>query len=87
LPRFDYTELDPLLHTLGTQRLVVTGLQTNVCVEATARAALTRNFEAAVPADAVSTDGPALHHAALNSMRPLYIEIAPWRELLALSAP
>jgi len=83
---FDYTELDPLLHNLGAQRLVVAGLQTNVCVEATARAALARNFEVAVPSDAVSTDGPALHEGALNSLRVLYTEVAPWRELLASGA-
>jgi ureidoacrylate peracid hydrolase len=83
---FDYTELDPLLHNLAVNRLVVAGLQTNVCVEATARAALSRNFEVAVPDDAVSTDGPDLHVAALNSMRVLYIEIAPWKELIAPDA-
>ncbi|QWF83211.1 cysteine hydrolase family protein [Amycolatopsis sp. CA-230715] len=83
---FDYTELEPLLHNLGVRRLIVAGLQTNVCVEATARAALARNFEVAVPDDAVSTDGPALHHAALNSLRVLYTEVAPWRELLAPGA-
>ncbi len=42
-----------------------------------------RNFVVAVPEDAVSTDGPDLHHAALNSMRVLYTEVAPWRDLLA----
>ncbi|GAA1967541.1 isochorismatase family cysteine hydrolase [Amycolatopsis minnesotensis] len=83
---FDYTELEPLLHNFGTRRLIVAGLQTNVCVEATARAALSRNFEVAVPDDAVSTDGPALHHAALNSLRVLYTEVAPWQELLAPGA-
>lgn len=83
---FAYTELDPILRSLGVQRVIVAGLQTNVCVEATVRAALERNFEVAVPDDAVSTDGPALHHAALNSMRVLYVEIAPWRELLAPDA-
>src|SRR5213080_3970268 len=83
---FDYTELDPLLHNLGVQRLVVAGLQTNVCVEATARAALARNFEVAVPSDAVSTDGPALHECSLNSLRVLYTEVAPWREILAPDA-
>jgi len=83
---FDYTELDPLLHNLGVQRLVVAGLQKNVCVEATARAALARNFEVAVPSDAVSTDGPALHEGALNSLRVLYTEVAPWREILAPDA-
>lgn len=83
---FDYAELDPLLHNLGTQRLVVAGLQTNVYVEATARAALSRNFEVAVPSDAVSTDGPALHQGALNSLHVLYTEVAPWRELLTPGA-
>ncbi|WP_410675396.1 cysteine hydrolase family protein [Amycolatopsis sp. cmx-4-68] len=82
----DYTELEPLLHNLDVRRLVVAGLQTNVCVEATARAALARNFEVAVPSDAVSTDGPALHEGALNSLRVLYTKVAPWREILAPDA-
>ncbi|NNH68994.1 cysteine hydrolase [Nocardia uniformis] len=84
---FTYTELDPILRSLGAQRLLIAGLQTNVCVEATARAALDHNYEVAVAEDAVSTDGPDLHHSALNSMRVLYIEVAPWRELLAEDAP
>ncbi|MRH92416.1 isochorismatase family protein [Nocardia sp. SYP-A9097] len=79
---FAYTELDPILRSLGVQRLLVAGLQTNVCVEATVRAALERNYEVAVAEDAVSTDGPDLHHGALNSMRVLYVEVAPWRELI-----
>jgi ureidoacrylate peracid hydrolase len=84
---FTYTELDPLLRNLAVNRLIVAGLQTNVCIEATVRSALERNFEVAVPEDAVSTDGPALHFGALNSMRVLYAEVAPWRELLAPGAP
>ncbi|CAN5258694.1 pyrimidine utilization protein B [soil metagenome] len=80
---FEYTELEPLLGNLGVRRLIVAGLQTNVCVEATTRSALAHNFEVGIPVDAVSTDGPALHEAALNSMRVLYAEVAPWRELMA----
>ncbi|MFF2555200.1 cysteine hydrolase family protein [Nocardia sp. NPDC058058] len=83
---FAYTELDPILRSLGVQRLLIAGLQTNVCVEATVRAALERNYEVAVAEDAVSTDGPDLHYAALNSMRVLYVEVAPWRELIAEGA-
>lgn len=83
---FTYTELDPILRSLGVRRLLVAGLQTNVCVEATVRGALERNFEVAVAEDAVSTDGPDLHHGALNSMRVLYVEVAPWRELIAEGA-
>lgn len=84
---FAYTELEPLLRNLGVHRLVVAGLQTNVCIEATVRAALERNFEVGVPDDAVTTDGPALHYGSLNAMRVLYVEVAPWRELLAPDAP
>ncbi|HEY4008128.1 MAG TPA: cysteine hydrolase [Pseudonocardia sp.] len=83
---FDYTELEPLLGNLGVARLIVAGLQTNVCVEATVRGGLTRNFEVAVPDNAVSTDGPDLHYAALNSMRVLYTEVAPWQELITPGA-
>jgi ureidoacrylate peracid hydrolase len=83
---FHYTELDPVLRNLGTRRLIIAGLQTNVCVETTARAAMMRNFEVAVPQDAVSTDGTALHFSALDAMRVLYIEVAPWRELITPGA-
>lgn len=83
---FAYTELDPILRSMGVRRLIVAGLQTNVCVEATVRAGLERNFEVAVAEDAVSTDGPALHVAALNAMRVLYVEVAPWRELIVPGA-
>ncbi|WP_067834635.1 cysteine hydrolase family protein [Nocardia lijiangensis] len=83
---FAYTELDPILRTLGVARLIVAGLQTNVCVEATVRAALERNYEVAVAENAVSTDGPALHTGSLNSMRVIYVEVAPWQELIEPTA-
>ncbi|WP_327152082.1 cysteine hydrolase family protein [Nocardia sp. NBC_01329] len=83
---FAYTELEPILRTLGADRLIVCGFQTNVCVEATVRAALERNFAVAVAEDAVTTDGPDLHTGSLNSMRVMYVEVAPWRELIATGA-
>jgi ureidoacrylate peracid hydrolase len=79
---FFRTELDVILRNLGVRRLVVAGLQTNVCVETTSRSAMMMGFEVAVPEDAVSTDGESLHVNALDAMRVLYVEIAPWRELL-----
>ncbi|SDG71707.1 cysteine hydrolase family protein [Microbacterium sp. 77mftsu3.1] len=80
---FFNTDLDTILRNLDVNRLVVAGLQTNVCIETTSRTGMMKNFDVAVPADAVSTDGEALHVNALDSMRVLYIEVAPWRELLA----
>lgn len=79
---FEFTALEAVLMNLGVTRLVIAGLQTNVCVESTARSALAHNYEVAIPLDAVSTDGPALHEGALNALRVLYAEVAPWRELL-----
>ncbi|WP_228566328.1 cysteine hydrolase family protein [Nocardia sp. SYP-A9097] len=68
---FAYTELDPILRSLGVTRLLVAGLQTNVCVEATVRAALEQNDDVAVAEDAVSTDRLELNHGALDSMRSM----------------
>lgn len=84
---FFNTDLDNILRNLGAQRLVVAGLQTNVCVETTSRTGMMKNFDVAVPVDAVSTDGKALHVNGLDSLRVLYVEVAPWRELLADDAP
>lgn len=84
---FQYTELEGILRNLGVKRLIVAGLQTNVCVETTVRAGLMRNFVVAVPEDAVSTDGEDLHWHGLQSMKILYAEVAPWRDLLDSSIP
>lgn len=81
------TELENILRNLDVTRLIIAGLQTNVCVETTSRTALMKNFEVAVPEDAVSTDGKILHFNGLDSLRILYAEVAPWRELLAPDAP
>jgi len=84
---FFQTDLDTILRNLDVRRLVVAGLQTNVCIETTSRTGMMKNFEVAVPEDAVSTDGKSLHDNALDAMRVLYVEVAPWRELLAPGAP
>ncbi|MCM3697168.1 cysteine hydrolase family protein [Microbacterium oleivorans] len=83
---FFNTDLDPILRNLDVTRLIVAGLQTNVCIETTSRTAMMKNFDVAVPEDAVSTDGKALHINGLDSLRVLYVEVAPWRELIADSA-
>jgi ureidoacrylate peracid hydrolase len=84
---YEFTPAEAILMNLGVTRLVIAGLQTNVCVEATVRSALAHNYEVGVAQDAVTTDGPDLHHGALNSMRVLYAEVAPWRELMSAGVP
>ncbi len=69
---FEFTPAEVILMNLGVTRLVIAGLQTNVCVEATTRSA--HNYEVAIAEDAVSTDGIDLHTGALNSMRVLHAE-------------
>ena len=84
---FLFTELDAVLKNLGVKRLIVSGINTNCCVESTARTGMQMNYEVAVPSDATSTDHQELHDNALKSMKVLYIEVAPWRDLLDPEQP
>ncbi|MFT8988333.1 MAG: isochorismatase family cysteine hydrolase [Bifidobacterium psychraerophilum] len=79
---FFNTPLDNILRNLGATRIIIAGLQTNVCVETTARSGLMRNYEVGIAEDAVSTDGKSLHFAALEAMKVLYAEVLPWKDLI-----
>ena len=60
------TDLDFLLRTHGINTLLVTGVNTNSCVLATAVAANVRDYSVVVVEDCVDTmDGAALHAAGL----------------------
>jgi nicotinamidase-related amidase len=52
---FCQTDLEEQLMRLGVERLVVGGLQTEFCVDATCRAALSRGFEVTLASDGHST--------------------------------
>ncbi len=61
------TDLNFLLRTHGINTLLITGVNTNSCVLATAAAANVRDFSVVVVEDCVDTmDGPALHEAGLR---------------------
>jgi nicotinamidase-related amidase len=53
---------------MGTQRLVVTGLATDLCVQFTAMDAYVRGFALWVPADCSAAEHPRRHQAALGWM-------------------
>lgn len=82
---FRDTELLAILRELGVKRLVVTGMQTHMCVEAAVRAAADYGFEVTVVHDACATrdlefDGttvPAsqVHAGALAAMSGSYAEV------------
>jgi nicotinamidase-related amidase len=82
---FRDTELLVMLRELGVKRVVVTGMQTHMCVEAAVRAAADYGFEVTVVHDACATrdlefDGttvPAdqVHAGALAAMNGSYAEV------------
>ena len=63
------TPLEFLLSELGTNRLVITGLETDQCVLCTAQDAYMRKFSLRVPRNCVATRFPPKGLAALDLMR------------------
>lgn len=57
---FFETTLQAELDRLGVGRLIVTGLQTEFCVDATCRAALSRGFDIVLAADAHTTSAAVM---------------------------
>lgn len=66
---FSHTPLPLVLRAVGASTLVITGVQTEVCVLSTARDALDHGILPVVVSDAVATTDPAAHDAALQSVR------------------
>jgi biuret amidohydrolase len=63
---FLHTDLDLALRSLGIDTLLLTGVNTNSCVMATATAASVRDFSVVVMSDCVATMDSKLHQAALD---------------------
>ena len=66
---FHNTSLEPLLRGLGADTILLAGVITNVCVEATARDAFHRDFRIIVLSDCVSGFNRKLHDASLETLR------------------
>ena len=66
---FYSTTLELLLGHLGTRRLIVTGVQTHICVLFTANDAYMRDLEILVPEDCVASEEERDREAALALMR------------------
>jgi biuret amidohydrolase len=85
---FQATDLDFLLRTHQINTLLITGVNTNSCVLATATAACSLDYAVLVVEDCVdSMDGPALHDAALACIRTAFGWVAPSAELLGPVVP
>lgn len=66
---FFSTGLVTLLRYLGTKRLVITGIATNICVLFTANDAYMRDFQICVPEDCCTAMNDDVHEFALKEIR------------------
>lgn len=85
---FIATDLDLSLRAHGVDTVLITGVNTNSCVMATAAAACCRDYVTVVVSDCVDTmDGPELHAAALRVIGTAFGQVATADELIAAFAP
>lgn len=83
---FQGTDLDMVLRTHGVNALLITGINTNSCVLATACAANVRDYAVIVVEDCVDTmDTPAHHEAALLCLRTAFGLVLKSDEALRLA--
>ena len=75
---FYATTLATLLEHLGARRLILTGINGDTCVLATAMDAYLRDFEIHVPADCTTSISPAHNRTVLAYMkRTLHADVRP----------
>lgn len=80
------TDLDTILRARGIDRLVVTGVTTEVCVQSTVRAANDRGLECLVLSDCTASYFPEFHESALamfSAQGGIVGWVAPSSDLLA----
>src|SRR5688500_2372431 len=68
---FFSTTLDTLLRYLGTKRIILTGIATNICVLFTANDAYMRDFEIFIPSDCVASNTVEENRWALRQMKTI----------------
>lgn len=79
---FHGTDLDRQLAALETQSLVICGTVTEMCVEDTARHAVHFGYPTFLAADAVSSNTPAAHQAALDGFARNYGFVAKTEKII-----
>ncbi len=69
---FDSAAMRPELQRLGTTGVIVTGVETDVCVLATVLDAIDLGLRVVIVEDAVASSSPEGHAAAMNAIYPRY---------------
>jgi nicotinamidase-related amidase len=80
---FANTDLDLLLKKHGIHRLIVIGLITHTCVEATVRYGAELGYDVTVVRDATASYSEVEMHAALDVNMPNYATVVSTRDILA----
>jgi nicotinamidase-related amidase len=80
---FASTGLDQLLRNIGVTGIVLAGVNTNVCVETTARDACDRGYRCVMVADGCATFDAASHEATLKACAGIFGRVALCDDLLA----
>jgi ureidoacrylate peracid hydrolase len=77
---FYHTDLEDILRGLGVDTLVISGYQSHVCVESSARDAFFRDFKVVLLSDCMAAADPDRHHATLQALS-LYGQVLDSKEL------
>jgi ureidoacrylate peracid hydrolase len=77
------SDLDLTLRSTGVSQVVVAGLFTNVCVEATARDAFMNDYLVFLPADACASLNEQMHLASLRTLAHWYAKVVPISALIS----
>lgn len=80
------TTLHTKLRMLGTEVLIISGLNTNVCVESTIRDAYFRDYDLLVVEDCIACSFPDLHRATLKNVEIYFGQVTSLQELEKLLA-
>jgi ureidoacrylate peracid hydrolase len=80
--KFYGTPLDLALHSQNIDRLILTGVTTDVCVNATLIAASTRNYRVTAASDAMATIHDHIHDACLQIWENKFARVKTTAELL-----
>ncbi len=83
---FFETGLHERLQGMGIRSLVLTGVQTNICIESTYREAFSLGYFLAIPEDGVASHTLSSHEASMANFRFLFGEVTSSDELTEIWA-